>query len=96
MYEAPFKLPFSQVPLKLCSQQAERNWTELQFADSPVRSLWTLSLKYINFLKSLPFFFLNIHYMDSPDCYCYFWAYLFSTFSFSVLSLFSCRFRAVD
>ena len=29
--------------------------------------------------------------------YCYFWAYLFSTFSFfSVFTLFSCRFRAVD
>ena len=28
--------------------------------------------------------------------YCYFWACLFSTFSFSVFTLFSCRFRAVD
>ena len=30
--------------------------------------------------------------------YCYFWAYLFSfiLFSFSVFTLFSCRFRAVD
>jgi len=25
--------------------------------------------------------------MDSPDCYCYFWVYLFSTFSFSVFTL---------
>ena len=28
--------------------------------------------------------------------YCYFWAYLFSTFSISVFTLFSCWFRAVD
>jgi len=28
--------------------------------------------------------------------YCYFWACLFSTFSFSVFTLFSCRLRAVD
>ena len=43
-------------------------------------------------------FFFNIHYMDSRTVYCYFWAYmyLFSTFSFSVFTLFSCRFRAVD
>ena len=33
--------------------------------------------------------------MDSQTVYCYFWAYLFSTFSFSVFTLFSCRFRAV-
>jgi len=46
------------------------------------------------------FFFFRIHYMDSappPTVYCYFWAHLFSTFSFfSVFTLFSCRFRAVD
>ena len=34
--------------------------------------------------------------MDSQTVYYYFWAYLFSTFSFSVFTLFSCRFRAVD
>jgi len=34
--------------------------------------------------------------MDSPDCLLLFLAYLFSTFSFSVFTLFSCRFRAVD
>jgi len=43
---------------------------------------------------ALPFFVFRIHYRDSPDCY--FWAYLFPTFSFSVFTLFSCRFRAVD
>ena len=46
---------------------------------------------------ALPFFYLNIYYVDSPDCLLLFLAYLFSTFSFfSVFTLFSCRFRAVD
>jgi len=34
--------------------------------------------------------------VDSPECLLLCLSNLFSTFSFSVLTLFSCRFRAVD
>ena len=48
--------------------------------------------------RSLSFFFFRMHYMDFPDCFCYFWAYpsLYFLVFFLFLHFFSCRFRAVD
>jgi len=45
---------------------------------------------------ALPFSSSGFTTWISQTVYCYFWAYLFSTFSFSVFTLFSCRFLAVD
>ena len=52
-------------------------------------SLSHTRLKTFLFCKSFPlqsfFFFFRTDYMDFPDFYCYFWAYRFLLFSFSVL-----------
>ena len=46
--------------------------------------------------RSLPFFF-RTDYMDSPDCLLLHLSIsVLLLFSFSVFTLFSCRFRAVD
>ena len=48
--------------------------------------------------RSSSFFFVKIHYMDSPDCLVLFLSIsvLYFLVFFSVFTLFSCRFRAVD
>jgi len=47
--------------------------------------------------RTLSFFSFRFHYMDFPDCLLLLLSiFVFLLFSFSVFTLFSCRFRAVD
>jgi len=49
------------------------------------------------FHRSPSFSFFRIHYMDSPDCLLLLLSiFCLLLFTFSVFTLFSCRFRAVD
>jgi len=85
----------------ICQQSLSDNSHTCYYRYSITRSLFHSRLKTFLFCKSFPLqpflFSFRIHYMDFPDCLLLLLSiFRLLLFSFSVLTLFSCPFRAVD
>ena len=85
----------------ICQQSLSDNSHTCYYRYSITHSLFHSRLKTFLFCKSFPLqpflFSFRIHYMDFPDCLLLLLSiFRLLLFSFSVLTLFSCPFRAVD